>query len=64
MSLLTPAREVVREIVPHCVACHRQSGAPGIVLEMRRLGDGTSSLACVNPSECKRHWPTEDRKGH
>lgn len=39
-----------------CVACGRTEQRPAVVLEPRILGDRTTALACINPTECRRHW--------
>lgn len=53
MSLLGTA--IAPGTKPVCVACKRSEN-PLVVLETRRLENGTVAILCVNPTECRRHW--------
>jgi len=44
-----------------CIACARlNANLVGPKLDYRKLSDGTAVWLCVDPTDCRLHWPQDD----
>lgn len=52
-----PAPPVTSGTDTMCVACRRSRTRQ----ETRTLDNGEPARLCVDPADCRRHWPADDR---